>query len=282
MMKLGVVFPHWAIKSDPIAIRDFAQSVEGMGYDYILLYDSVVVSKDDESPEIWHEPFTSIAYMAGCTTNIGFATGVVVLPSRQTVLVAKQAIELDILTGGRFRLGMSVGWNAKEYQAMGVDKASRGKRMDEQITILRQLWETSFVTSDSKYHQIDNIGIHPRPVQPSLPIWIGGFADPAIRRAAQLGDGWMLYDEKPTLAWAKQKIATLHKYLKEAGRQPEDVALNIIGVEVGEDKDWNKVVDDWADIGMTYLDVSTWKSNLETWDDHMSAIRRFKDRVDGK
>lgn len=281
-MKLGVVFPHWAIKSDPIAIRDFAQAVEGMGYDYILLYDAVAAIKDAESPEHWHEPFTVIAYMAGCTTSIDYATGVVVLPSRQTVLVAKQAIELDILTGGRFRLGVSVGWNAKEYQAMGAEKSSRGKRIDEQITIIRQLWEDPFISFNSEYHTIENIGIHPRPVQPSCPLWVGGRVDSTMRRVAKLGNGWMMHNETPTLAWAKEEIATLHQYIKEAGRQPEDVALNIIGIEVGEDKDWNKVVNDWAGVGMSYLDVSTWKSGLETWDEHMFAIRRFKNRIDGK
>lgn len=281
-MKLGVVFPHWSIKSDPIAIRDFAQEAEGLGYDYILLYDAVVVTKDAEEPENWHEPFTTIAFMAGCTTTIGFATGVVVLPSRQTVLVAKQAIELDILTGGRFRLGVSVGWNPAEYQAMGKDKSSRGKRIDEQISILRQLWDTPFVNQQGEFHTLQNIGIQPRPVQQPLSLWVGGFADVAIQRAARLADGWMMYDEKATPAWAKDKIATLHHYIEEADRKPEDVALNIIGVEVSEDKDWGQVVNNWADIGVTYLDVSTWKSNLTTWDEHMLAIRRFINRVNGK
>jgi len=281
-MKIGVTFPQWIIKSDPIAIRDFAQEVEELGYDYILLYDAVVVTKDAEDPEIWHEPFTTIAYMAGCTTNIGFASGVVVLPSRQTVLVAKQAIELDILTGGRFRLGVSVGWNEKEYQAMGADKSSRGKRIDEQLVILRQLWEDPFVSFQSDYHTIDNIGIHPRPVQHQCPLWVGGRVDSTMRRVAKFGNGWMMHNENPTLEWAKRDIATLLQYVKEAGRQPEDVELNIIGIEVGEDKDWKQVVTDWENVGMSYLDVCTWNSGLETWDEHMFAIRRFKNRIDGK
>ncbi len=281
-MKLGVVFPQWAIQSDPVAIRDFAQEVEALGYDYILLYDAVVATKDAEDPENWHEVFTTIAYMAGCTTNMEFATGVVVLPSRQTVLVAKQAIELDILTGGRFRLGVSVGWNEKEYQAMGKDKSTRGNRIDEQIEVLRQLWDTPFVNKHGEFHTLENVGIQPRPVQQPLSLWVGGFADVAIRRAANLADGWMMYNEKATPAWAQEKITTLHQYIKEAGRKPDDVALNIIGIEVGEDKDWGQVVEDWSTIGVSYLDVSTWKSNLTTWDEHMSAIRRFKERVDGK
>lgn len=281
-MKLGVTFPQWVIKSDPIAIRDFAQTAEGLGYDYIVLYDAVVATKDAEDPENWHEPFTTIAYMAGCTTNIEYATGVVVLPSRQTVLVAKQAIELDILTGGRFRLGVSVGWNEKEYQAMGKDKSSRAKRIDEQMMILRQLWEDPFVSFKGDYHTIDNIGIHPRPIQASCPLWVGGRVDATMRRVAKLGNGWMMHNETPTLAWAKKEIATLHRYINEAGRKPEDVALNIIGIEVGEDKDWGQVIKDWVDIGMSYLDVATWKTGGDSWDEHMLAIRRFKERVDGK
>jgi probable F420-dependent oxidoreductase len=281
-MKIGVTFPQWAIKSDPIAIRDFAQEAEGLGYDYILLYDAVVTTKNAEHPENWHEPFTTMAYMAGATTNIEFAAGVVVLPSRQTVLVAKQAIELDILTGGRFRLGVSVGWNEKEYQAMGADKSSRAKRIDEQMMILRQLWEDPFVSFNGDYHTIDNIGIHPRPVQQTCPLWVGGRVDATIRRVAKLGDGWMMHNEYPTLEWATQEIATLHQYIKEVGRKPEDVELNIIGIEVGEDKDWQQVVNDWENIGMSYFDVATWKSGFETWEEHMNAIRRFKNRVDGK
>lgn len=273
-MQIGLVFPNWAIPADPIVIRDFAQTIEGLGYDYILTYESIIDTKSDKPPAGWHEPFSLISYIAGCTTKLGFATGITVLPSRQTVLIAKQAAQIDLLTQGRLRFGVSVGWNKAEYQAMGIPMKERGKRLNEQITVLRKLWSEPFVTFEGEYHSMENIGIYPRPVQEPIPIWIGGYADSVVRRIAKMGDGWMMYDETPETA--KEKIAQLHQYIDEAGRKPEDVALNIVGVEIGEEQDWNKLISEWAELGVTYFDVSTWKSGFKTWEEHLKALIKFK------
>ncbi len=279
-MKLGVVFPNWAIQADPLAFKDFAQAVEGMGYDYILLlYEAVV---DAKKPAGWHEPFTLMSYLASVTSKLEFATGVVVLPSRQTALVAKQVAAVDFLSNGRLRFGIGIGGNNVEYQAMGVDTASRGEREAEQITVLRKLWAEDFVTFEGKYHKLEEAGIYPKPVQKPMPIWLGGGSDAVMRRIARMGDGWMMYGETPETA--KAKMATLRTYIQEAGRKPEAVQLNIVGVDISKDSDWGQVVADWQAIGTTYLDIAavdtaTWTSRFNTWDEYISAIRRFKESV---
>lgn len=278
-MKIGAVFPNWAIPPDPLVIRDFAQTIEGLGYDYILTYESLVDTKSELPPAGWHEPFTLLGYLAGCTSKLGFATGITVLPSRQTLLIAKQVAQLDLLTHGRIRFGISVGWNKAEYQAMGISMADRSQRIEEQIAVLRKLWSEPFVNFDGKYHHMENIGIYPPSMQRPIPIWIGGYADSVIRRVAQLGDGWMMNNETPQTA--KEKIDKLHEYLGEAKRKPEDVALNIVGVEIGKEQDWNSLIAEWAELGVTYFDVSTWKSDSSTWQDHLQALIQFKEMLTG-
>jgi probable F420-dependent oxidoreductase len=278
-VKLGVVFPQWAIKSDRLAFKDFAQTVEGMGYDYILLYEAIV---DAKKPAGWQEPFALISYLAAVTSKIEFATGVVVLPTRQTALVAKQVAAVDFLSNGRLRFGIGIGGNNVEYQAMGVEMATRGEREEEQITVLRKLWEEDFVTFEGKYHKLEEAGIYPKPVQQPMPIWLGGGSDAVMRRIARMGDGWMMYGETPETA--KAKMATLHSYIQEAGRKPEDVQLNIVGVDMSADKDWGQVVADWQAAGATYLDIAavdtaTWTSRFNTWDEYIGAVRRFKESV---
>ena len=278
-MKLGVVFPHWDIKPDPVAFKDFAQAVEGMGYDYILLYEAIV---DAKVPAGWNEPFTLMSYLGGVTSKLEFATGVSVLAARQTALVAKQVAAVDLLTNGRLRFGVGLGGNDVEYQAMGVDMANRGERIEEQITVLRKLWTEDFVTFEGKYHKLQEAGIYPKPVQQPVPIWLGGGSDAVMRRIARIGDGWMMYGETPENA--KEKVATLRTYIQEAGRKPEHVQLNIVGVEIGADKDWGQVIADWQAVGVTYLDVAavdtaTWTSRFNIWDEYIGALRRFKESL---
>lgn len=276
-MKIGVVFPQGELGADSIAVRDFAQAVEELGYDYLLSYELVIDTKSDNPPAAWQEPFTLLSYLAGCTRKIELVAGLVVLPSRQTVLVAKQAAEVDVLSGGRLRLGVSAGWNQVEYQAMGADFQRRGKRLDEQITVLRELWTQPFVTFTGQYHALDNVGIYPQPVQRPIPIWIGGYADPVLKRVAALGDGWLAADE--TLETAAAKMDKLHQYLEAAGRKPEDVGLDIVGVDITKPDDWGKIIQGWRDFGATHLDVLTREAGLRTPQEHIDAIHRFKTDV---
>ena len=188
-MKLGVVFPA-SFGGDPILIRDFVQTVEGLAYDYILIYEQIIESPSETSLA-WPESLMVLSYIASLTHKLELATGIVVLPSRQTVLVAKQVAQLDRLVGGRLRFGVSAGWNAVEYQAMGVPYAQRGRRLDEQVSLLKQLWSQSSVTFQGEFHHLEDISIFPQPVRKSIPIWFGGHTDRILERIARLGDGWM-------------------------------------------------------------------------------------------
>lgn len=276
-MKIGVVFPQGEIRDDPIAVKDIAQAVEELGYDYLLLYELVIDTKSDKPPASFLEPFTLLGYLAGCTQKIELATGIVVLPSRQTVLVAKQAAAVDVLSGGRLRLGVSVGWNRVEYQAMGTDFQQRGKRLDEQITVLRELWTKPFITFKGQYHDLENVGIYPQPIQHPIPIWIGGDSEPVLKRIAYFGDGWLSYGE--TLETAAAKMDKLHQYLEAAGRKPAEVGVEVVGVNVAKPDNWSKMLDGWRDFGATHLSVITTSAGLGTAQEHIDAIHRFKTEV---
>lgn len=273
-MKIGVVFPQGEMSDDPVAARDFAQAAEALGYDYLLLYELLIDSKPDQPPARFLEPFTLLGYLAGCTQRIELATGVMVLPSRQTVLVAKQAAAVDLLSGGRLRLGVSAGWNAVEYQAMGADFHQRGKRLDEQITVLRALWTKPFVTFKGHYHELENVGIYPPPLQRPIPLWMGGDSEPVLKRIAALGDGWLSYGE--TLETAGVKMAKLQRYLDAAGRKPSDVGMEVVGVNVAKPDNWRKLLDGWRDFGATHLSVVTTSAGLGSPQAHIDAISRFK------
>ena len=196
-MRLGVVFPQTEIGADPAAIRDYAQAVQAMGYRHILIYDHVLGASTASRPEwrgaytsetLFHEPFVLYGYLAALT-NLELVTGVIILPQRQTALVAKQAAEVDVLSGGRLRLGVGVGWNEVEYQGLNESFHNRGARCDEQIAVLRALWTQPVVTFHGRWHHIEEAGIKPLPVQQPIPIWIGGHSEAALKRAGRLGDG---------------------------------------------------------------------------------------------
>ncbi|GCE23978.1 hypothetical protein KDK_77780 [Dictyobacter kobayashii] len=196
-MQIGVTFPQTEIGADPQVIRDYAQAVEGMGYQHVLIYDHVLGADPTHRPgwtgythtEMFHEPFVLFGYLAALT-QLELVTGVIILPQRQTALVAKQAAEVDVLSGGKFRLGIGVGWNPVEYEALGTDFSTRGRVVEEQIELLRQLWSKEVVTFKGRYHTVTEAGLSPLPVHRSIPVWIGGSSDSALRRAARIADGW--------------------------------------------------------------------------------------------
>jgi probable F420-dependent oxidoreductase len=192
-MRIGAVYPQNETHGDPAAVRDIGLAVEELGYDSLLFYDHVVGAEHaDREPPLWgpyteadsfHDPFVAFGYLAAITSRIELATGVLILPQRQTVLVAQQAADADLLSGGRIRLGVGTGWNWVEYDALGMDFATRGARLDEQIALMRRLWAEPLVTVDGRFHQLERCCINPRPSR-AIPIWIGGFSEPAFRRAA--------------------------------------------------------------------------------------------------
>ncbi|MFQ5856855.1 MAG: LLM class F420-dependent oxidoreductase [Anaerolineae bacterium] len=287
-MKLGVVFPQTEISTDPAAIRDYAQAAEGLGYRYLLAYDHVL-GADPERPDrlrgpytyrdSFHEPFVLYGYLAGLTETLELVTGILILPQRQTALVAKQAAEVDVLSGGRLRLGIGIGWNHVEYQALGEDFHNRGRRVEEQIQVLRALWQNELVTFDGAWHHIPDAGLKPLPVQRPIPIWIGGMAEPVLRRIARMADGWMpQFQPGPE---ADAMLARLRRYIEEAGRNPEEVGLDgrLTLAMVGE-RDWVARVQEWQALGATHLAINTMGMGLESPQAHIEMIERFKMAVE--
>jgi probable F420-dependent oxidoreductase len=283
-MKLGVVFPQTEIGSDPVAIRDYAQTAEGLGYDHLLVFDHVLgadVSRRDgwrgayALQHAFHEPFVLFGFLAAATQRLELVTGVLVLPQRQTALVAKQAAEVDVLSGGRLRLGVGIGWNAVEYEALGEPFGNRGRRVEEQIAVLRALWSEESVSFDGRWHSIPQAGINPMPVRRPIPIWIGGGADPVLRRTARLADGYFPLGRPNDVV--KDRLALLRGYAREAGRDPADIGIEgSVGYSWGDESAWAEALGAWRDLGATHVSVNTMGAGFTTPQEHIAAIRRFK------
>jgi probable F420-dependent oxidoreductase len=260
-MKLGAVFPTCEIGNDPGAIRDFAQTAEGLGYSHLIVYDHVLGAEHaNREPKLtgpytehdpFHEPFVLYGFLAAVTTRLELATGVLILPQRQTALVAKQAAEVAVLSRGRLRLGVGTGWNWVEYEALNESFASRGKRLDEQVELLRALWQGRPVDFDGRYHRVDRAGILPAPAGP-IPIWFGGFTEPAIRRAARLGDGFLFgAASRPMQALCE----SLGKALDAAGRPRAGFGIEAI-VSYGEGPEkWRAAAEAWKKLGATHFSM---------------------------
>ncbi len=283
-MRFGVVFPQTEIGTDPAVIRDFAQTAEALGYHHILAYDHVIganpASRQGWRPpythkDSFHEPFVLFSYLAGVTKTLEFTTGVIILPQRQTVLVAKQAAALDVLSGGRLRLGIGIGWNPVEYEALGENFKNRGRRSEEQVEVLRKLWTQELVTYEGQWNRITDAGLNPLPIQRPIPIWFGGSDDRALRRLARLGDGWFpMMGPDDTCRAAIDKIGS---YAREAGRDPKSIGIES-RVTIGQKspEEWKKEIEAWKNLGATHLAVNTMKAGLPTPTAHIEAIRRFK------
>jgi len=282
-IKLGLVYPQTEYPPDPIAVRDYAQTAEGLGFTHILAYDHVL-GANPERPGGWkgpythlspfHEPFVLFSFMAGLTTKIGFVTGIIILPQRQTALVAKQAASLDVLSNGRLRLGVGLGWNAVEYTALNENFHNRGKRMEEQIDLMRQFWTKPLVNFTGQWHTIPDAGINPLPVQQPIPIWFGGYLDVVLRRAAKLADGWM--PGFRTAVEAKPTLEKLGQYLNEAGRSWSEFGLEPrLSYGDGNPETWVKEVAAWEALGATHLSFNTMNKGFDTPTAHLEAIQEF-------
>jgi probable F420-dependent oxidoreductase len=282
-MKIGVVFPQTEFGSDPLAIRDYAQTAEGLGFSHVLVYDHVL-GANPQRPGGWsgpytyltpfHEVFVLLGYLAAVTQWLELVTGVVILPQRQTALVAKQTASLDVLSGGRLRLGVGLGWNQVEYTCLNENFHNRGKRMEEQVALLRRLWTEPLVTFTGNWHTIPDAGINPLPVQRPIPVWFGGFVEAAVRRAARLADGLIILHR--SAAEAKPALEMLDRFLAEAGRSRQDFGLEPrISYGTGDAKAWETALSEWQAVGATHLSFNTMDSGLETPQEHIQAIRKF-------
>ena len=282
-MRVGVVFPQLEIGVDPGVIRDYAQLTESLGMDHLLAFDHVLganaASRPDWDPpyqhtDTFHEPMVLFGFLAGQTKTLEFVTGVMILGQRQTALVAKQAAQVDVLSGGRLRLGIGTGWNDVEYEALGMNFHDRGLRSEEQVTLMRRLWTEELITYEGKWHKITDAGICPLPVQQPIPVWFGGHADIVKRRIARMGDGWFpLF--RPDERGAEQ-IEKLRGYAREEGRDPAEIGIEAMIPHRGRSED--KIASDiagWRDLGATHISINTMNSGMKSPQDHMDAITAF-------
>jgi probable F420-dependent oxidoreductase len=286
-VKIGVVFPQTEIGGDPVAVRDYVQAAEQMGFNHLLAFDHVLGANAGSRPEwsgayrhtdMFHEPFVLFGYLAGITESIELVTGVIILPQRQTVLVAKQAAAVDVLSGGRLRLGVGIGWNAVEYEALGENFYNRGRRSEEQIEVLRALWTEELVTLDKRWHKITDAGLNPLPVQRPIPIWFEGRADPVLRRVARVGDGW--FPLFPPDDEGRQLVETMRGYARDAGRSPDDIGIESwFSMRNGGPEEWARFINAWEGLGATHVSLNTMGTALDSPDGHIEAIRRFKEAV---
>jgi probable F420-dependent oxidoreductase len=284
-LKIGLVYPQTEFGHDPIAIRDYAQTAEGLGFTHILAYDHIL-GANPERPGGWQgpytyqhpflEPLTLFTYMAAFTQDLEFAAGVIILPQRQTAVFAKQAATLDVLCSGRLRLGVGLGWNAVEYTALGEDFHTRGKRIEEQVEVLRLLWTQPLVTFKGRWHDIPDAGLNPLPVQRPIPLWFGGTAEAVLQRAARLGDGWMPMYRAP--ADAQPALEKLARYRQEAGR-----ASLPFGIEPrfsygdGDAGVWLSLIEGWQAAGTSHISFNTMGHGFDTPAKHLAAVRLLAD-----
>ncbi|MGE0384142.1 MAG: LLM class F420-dependent oxidoreductase [Gammaproteobacteria bacterium] len=280
-MKIGCTFPHTDIGNDPIAIRDFAQAAEALGYSHIRINDHVLGAVhagrnppltgpyDDRTP--FHEPFVTFGFLAALTERIELCVGVLILPQRQAVLVAKQAAEVDLLSRGRLRLGIGSGWNPVEYEALGVDWRTRGALYEEQIPLLRRLWSEPVLDFAGRFHRIDRAGLLPLPGR-RIPIWIGGGHDRVLRRAARLADGMIFEQGGPRSLESARRV---RDYAAAEGRDPAAFGIEaILNYAAGPDK-WATHVDTWRSFGADYVCIRTMGVEPIGVDSQIAALRRY-------
>jgi probable F420-dependent oxidoreductase len=284
-MQIGVVFPQTEIGADAAAVRAYGEAVEELGFSHIMAYDHVV-GADPAVYEGWagpydihstfHEPLVLFGYLAA-VTSVGFVTGIVIAPQRQTVLVAKQAAQVDLLSSGRFRLGLGLGWNPVEYEALGHDFTTRGRRLEEQVSLLRRLWTEQSVTFAGEFDRVKGAGLAPLPVQRPIPIWLGGQSPAAYRRMGRLADGWL-----PQMSPGRQlddAIAIVKAAAIEAGRSPADLGMEGRVAWTGDPDDLVAEADRWRTVGATHLAVNTMKARLVGVDAHFAALATASDAL---
>ncbi len=287
-MELGIVIPHHEIGTDPGAIRDFASGAEELGAGHLLVYDHVLGARRDrpggfvgpyDSDTAFHEPMVLLGFIAAATRRIELVTAILILPQRQTALVAKQAAELAILSENRFRLGIGVGWNTVEFDALGESFGDRGRRMTEQVEFLRRLWTEDAFSFEGEFHRMELASILPRPSR-SIPIMMGGSAPAALERCALHGDGWIPLGgpgEK-----AERYIASLRAHREAAGLSMDGFTIHAQAQYAGGDVDrWRGHAERWAALGGTHLAVATHNAGPTDVDGHLARFVEYRDAVAG-
>jgi probable F420-dependent oxidoreductase len=283
-MRIGAVFPQSEIGDDPGEVRAYAERVESLGFDHILVYDHVV-GADTTVHQGWrgpydiettfHEPFVLFGYLAALT-SLELVTGIIILPQRQTALVAKQAAEVDILTGGKLRLGVGIGWNPVEYEALGQDFSSRGRRLSEQVELMRRLWTEQSVTFKGEFDTVTGAGLAPMPVQRPIPVWVGGTAEAALRRAGRIADGW--FPQVPPGPRLDESLTWVRQGAEAARRDPDGIEMEG-RVSWGPDGLTKLIshIEKWRQAGATHVSVNTMGAGFKNVDDHLDALAAVAD-----
>jgi len=286
-MKIGVVYPQTELGGDPEAVRKIGTAVESLGYDYLLAYDHVLgAAHEGREPPLtgpynekhpFHDPLVMFAHLAALTQRLELVTGILILPQRQTALVARQAADVDLLSGGRLRLGVGLGWNYVEYQALGQDFKTRGRRVEEQVELLRRLWSEPLVRFEGRFDHIDRACINPRPRR-QIPIWFGGFVEAAYRRAARIGDGFIFSAgaaDRAIEGWKR-----IERALHEAGRDPATFGKEmVIGrqdrtpQEIAARLEWCR---EW---GCTHAAIDTMGKGFSTIEAHLEFVSEVRRRI---
>ncbi len=279
-MRIGVVFPQIEFGNDTGALREYLQTVEGLGYSHLLAFDHVLSADTTNRPnwsggydldDPFHEVFVFFGYAAALTQRLELVTGVLILPQRQTALVAKQAAEVDVLSNGRLRLGIGVGWNAVEYEGLGKSFSNRGARSEEQMQLLRALWTNQSIIFDGRWDQVTEAGLNPLPIQQPIPIWIGGYAEATLHRVARYGDGWFPWRQPDETMAAT--LERLWGYTRAAGRDPSEVGLEPrLDINSGSPEVWHDFVEGWRRLGATHLCVNTMRAGFRSPKEHIAAL----------
>ncbi len=290
-MRIGITFPSYEIGTDPGAVRAFAHAASALEYRHIVAYEHVAGaghSRDETadgtvhgdyaySRHPWHEPMVLFGYLAALT-DLELVTAVLIAPQRQTVLLAKQAAELDLLTQGKLRLGIGTGWNAVEYEGLGVPYQGRGKRFDEQIAVLRRLWSEPFTSFEGEYHRFGELGLNPLPASRSIPLWFGGASQVALRRAAREGDGW--FPLGPPTEQMRETVRQLKDYVAEAGRDPASMGIEPrVNAQDGDVDEWLAQTHAWQALGATHISLNTLDAGFDSLDQHLQAMETYKHAV---
>jgi len=281
-IRVGAIFPQTEIGADPHEIVRYATQIEDMGFRHVLAFDHVVggsvaayphLGKRYNSESMFHEVFVLFGYLAAVTKDLELASGVIILPQRQATLVAKQAAEIDVLSGGRLRLGVGIGWNEIEFQALGENFRNRARRMEEQIALLRRLWGERVIDFDGQYHTVKQAGIHPLPLRRAIPLWIGGTAEPAVRRAVRLGDGYMATTPMSPaldaiLGWLQDELVRNDRSLADFGLEGR------ISLASGDEEAWKREFAYWQEVGASHLSFNTMGAGALGTDEHLRLLER--------
>ena len=287
-MQLGVIFPQTEIGADPVGVRDFVQAAEDLGFQHLIVFDHVLGAdvshyKDWQGPytsqDMFHEPMVLFGYLAALTQRLELVTAVIILGQRNTALVAKQAAEVDVLSGGRLRLGVGTGWNPVEYEALNENFHDRGKRSEEQIEVMRALWSQEIVNFEGRWHTIRHAGINPLPVRRSIPLWLGGRVEAVVERVGRIADGWF-----PQFAPDDEGRATLERmygYARAAGRDPAKIGIEGRVSLYGSTPEIRaKEAQAWQDLGASHLSINTMRAGLRSPAEHIAAIEQFKEMAE--